>query len=374
MLLQFLTVKATFLTKGQHLKTCWLIAGAFAVVIALEYVTPPNYVFGYLYTGPILLANSRFNRRWATLQVTLAAAGLTLLNLFFPHLESTNPSTVANRLIAVMALVVTGWLSHRNRAAEEAIAQQQAQLRSQQQLASIREDFVSTLTHDLKTPLLGAIETLKSFERGQFGAVTPIQQKVLETMARSHRTTLQLVETLLDVYRNDAEGLKLDLAPVNLVAVAEEVIATLTDLAATRRVYASLNYGESDFRRSLWVNGDELQLQRVFANLLMNGINHTPRGGKVEVGLEFYSGYQVVKIVDSGQGITEEELPHLFERFYQGHSARHASGSGLGLYLTRQIIEAHGGTIWAENRSPRGALFGFRLPACPPQPSECTLR
>lgn len=117
MLLQFLTVKATFLIKGQHLKTCWLIAGAFAVVIALEYATPPNYVFGYLYTGPILLANSRLSRS-ATLQVTLAAAGLTLLNLFFPHLEPSNPSTVANRLIAVMALVVTGWLSHRNRAAE----------------------------------------------------------------------------------------------------------------------------------------------------------------------------------------------------------------------------------------------------------------
>ena len=94
----------------------------------------------------------------------------------------------------------------------------------------------------------------------------------------------------------------------------------------------------------------------------------------MEVVLEFYSGDQGVKILDSGQGITEEELPHLFERFYQGNSDRHASGSGLGLYLTRQIITAHGGTIWAENRSPRGALFGFRLPACPPQPSERALR
>jgi two-component system NarL family sensor kinase len=289
--------------------------------------------------------------------------------LIIPVVQPIEPSTVASRLIAVMALGVTGFLSERNRAAAEAIAQQQARLHSQEQLASIREDFVSTLTHDLKTPLLGAIETLKSFQEGQFGTVTPIQQKVLETMARSHRTTLQLVETLLDVYRNDAEGLKLDLAPVNLVVVAEETIATLMDLAANRRVYVSLNYGESDFRRSLWVNADALQLQRVFANLLINGINHSPRGGKVEVVLEFSSGYQVVKILDSGQGVTEQELPHLFERFYQGNSDRHASGSGLGLYLTRQIIQAHGGTIWAENRSPRGALFGFLLPACPPQPS-----
>lgn len=373
MLPTLMIIKEALFTKSQHSRTSWLIFGLFAIVIILEFSTPPAYVFGYLYIGPVLLANSRLSRA-ATFQITLVAAILTLANLIVPGDQPIQPSTIASRLIAVMALGVTGFLSDRRRALEEAIAQQQAQLRSQQQLASIREDFVSTLTHDLKTPLLGAIETLKSFQSKQFGAVTPIQQKVLETMARSHRTTLQLVETLLDVYRNDTEGLKLQLAPVNLVAVAEEVIATLTDLAATRRVYVYLSYGESDFRRTLWVNGDALQLQRVFANLLMNSINHSPRGGKVEVVLEFYSGDQVVKILDHGQGITEEELPHLFERFYQGYSDRHASGSGLGLYLTRQIIAAHDGTIWAENRSPRGALFGFRLPACPPQPSERILR
>jgi two-component system, NarL family, sensor kinase len=359
---RFLTIKEALDERG---KTYWLIAIAFAMVIALEYITPPEYVFGYLYTGTILLADSRLNRG-AVLGVTFAATGLTLLNLFVPGAEMIDPPTVANRLIAVLALLVTGWLSNRNRRNEEAITYTQAKLRSQEQLATMREDFVSTLTHDLKTPLLGAIETLKYFQNGQFGEVTPIQEKVLQTMARSHRSTLQLVQTLLDVYRNDAEGLKLQRSPVNLVIVAEEVIATLTELARTRQIYISLHYGESDFRSFLWVNGDSLQLGRVFTNLLSNGINHTPRGGKVEIVLEGYSNDQVVKILDTGSGFTEEELPHLFERFYQGDSDRHVSGYGLGLYLTRQIITAHGGTIWAENRSPRGALFGFRLPACPP--------
>jgi two-component system, NarL family, sensor kinase len=123
-------------------------------VIALEYLTPPEYVFGYLYTSTILLANSRFSRK-ALFGVTLAACRFTLLNLFFPGVETISPPTVANRLIAVLALLVTGWLSDRNRRNEEAIAYTQAQLRSQEQLAQMREDFVSTLTHDLKTPLLG---------------------------------------------------------------------------------------------------------------------------------------------------------------------------------------------------------------------------
>ncbi|MEH2067539.1 MAG: HAMP domain-containing sensor histidine kinase [Nostoc sp.] len=362
MLSQLLTIKQAL---NKRSETYLLIAIAFAVVIALEYMTPPEYVFGYLYTGTILLADSRLNQR-AVFGVTLAATGLTLLNLFVPGGEIINPPTLANRLIAVVALVVTATLSERNRHNKEAIAYTQAQLRSQEQLAAMREDFISTLTHDLKTPLLGAIETLQYFQNEQFGQVTSMQSKVLQTMARSHRSTLQLVQTLLDVYRNDAEGLKLQISPVNLVTVAEEIIATLTELAKTRQVYISLHYGESDFRSFVWVNGDSLQLGRVFTNLLSNGINHTPRGGKVEVVLESYSNEQVVKILDTGSGFNEEELPHLFERFYQGHSDRHLLGSGLGLYLTRQIITAHGGTIWAENRSPRGAVFGFRLPACPP--------
>jgi two-component system, NarL family, sensor kinase len=352
------------LTSSQHSKTCFLIAMIFAVVMTLEYATPSEYVFGYLYTGPILLANPRLNRS-ATLQVTLAACVLTLLNLVFPNTQGVDAATVADRLIAVLSLVVTGWLSDRMRRYEEAIAQQKAQLQAQEQVASLRENFASTLTHDLKTPLLGAIETLKSLQQGYFGEVTQQQQKVLAMITRSHQSSLQLVETLLDVYRNDTEGLRLYLEPVNLVAVAEEVIATLVHLATTRRVYISLGYGNSEFRRSTWVKGDALQLQRVFNNLLINGINHSPRGGKVEVVLASEAGYHVVKVLDNGPGITEDELPYLFERFYQGQSDRQAKGSGLGLYLSRQIVEAHGGTIWAENRKPQGALFGFKLPTGP---------
>ena len=235
-------------------------------------------------------------------------------------------------------------------------------------MVRLREDFASTLTHDLKTPLLGAIETIKAFEQEKFGAVLPTQQRVLATMARSHKTSLQLLETLLDVYRNDTEGLKLDLEPVDLAVLAQEVTANLSELASTRRVYLCLNYGDSDFRRSLWVNGDALQLQRVFTNLLVNAINHSRRGGHIEVVLEPQADYQVVKILDTGAGIQPEQFPHLFERFYQGHSDRQAKGSGLGLYLSRQIIEAHGGIIWAENRVPSGAMFNFKLPVLPFQP------
>lgn len=358
-------MKESTLVKNQQRSRWGVIAGAFTVVILLEFSTSPAYVFGYLYTGPILIV-SRVANASATFRVTLAACILTIMNLWISKFEPINPAIVGNRLIAVIALIVTGWLSDRNRRNEQTLAQQQAQIAAQEKLASIRDDFVSTLTHDLKTPLFGAIETLKSFETGKFGAVTPTQQKVLAMITRSHKTTLQLVETLLDVYRNDISGLELHLAPVDLATLATEAIATLSDLAAARRVYINLNYGESDFRRAAWVNGDALQLYRVFINLLTNAINHSPRGGKVEVLLETHELHHLIKILDKGPGITPSELPHLFEKFYQGYSDRQAKGSGLGLYLSRQIIVAHGGTIWAENHAAGGALFGFRLTACPP--------
>jgi len=350
--------------KNWHLKTSWLVAGLFAVVFSLELLTPPDYVFGYLYIGPILLTSAHLSRR-TTFQVTLLACVLTLINVWLPGIDTVSVPTIASRFIATLALIVTGVLSDRNRVYQQAVLQQQAKLKAQEKLASLREDFASALTHDLKTPLLGAIETLKAFQHGSFGSIELNQQKVLATMMRSHKTTLQMVETLLDVYRNDTEGLQLTLRPVDLVRLAEEVTTAMADLAASRRVYISIHHGVSDFRQFLWIKGDALQLQRVIANLLTNAINHSPRGAKVEIVLEPGLSYQTMKVVDSGAGIRPNELPHLFERFYQGQSDRQAKGSGLGLYLSRQIVEAHGGTIWVENRQPTGAIFAFRLPTLP---------
>jgi two-component system NarL family sensor kinase len=330
--------KANLLANNSRLGKSLLIAGLFIFVLVLELSTPSDYVFGYLYTGPILLANSWLKDK-ATLHATCVAMFLTMLNVWVPGGEVIVASTVANRAIAVMALMVTGLLSQRLRRTQEAMpsasfanAQTQAKLEAQEQLVKLREDFASTLTHDLKTPLLGAIETLKAFQKEKFGIVSSQQQKVLATMIHSHDSSLQFVETLLDVYRNDTEGLKLHLEPVDLTVLTEEVATTLIEVAATRRVNLCFRYGDSDFRSSLWVKGDAWQLQRVLTNLLINAINHSRRGDRVEVILESQADYQVVKILDTGAGIQPEQFPHLFERFYQGNSDRQAKGSGLGLY------------------------------------------
>ncbi|PZO41147.1 MAG: two-component sensor histidine kinase [Pseudanabaena frigida] len=342
----------------------WIIAGLFGIVFTLEFSTPPDYVMSYLYVSPILIANSRLSRV-AIFQIILAAVILTLLNIWVPPNGEIHASMVVNRLVTVFALILTGILSDRHHLTLQTLVKQQAKLQAQEKIMNVREDFASTLAHDLKTPLLGAIETLQAFEREQFGSIQFKQKIVLATMIRSHQNSLRLVETLLDVYRNETEGLQLRLAPINLATLAEEVATSLLPLSTSRSVYLTLHYGDSEFRKFLWVNGDDFQLRRVFSNLLANAINHSPRGAKVEVVLETESSHQIVQVIDFGAGIKPDEKPYLFERFYQGQSDRQASGSGLGLYLSRQIVEAHGGTIWAENRTPQGAIFGFRLPALP---------
>lgn len=346
-------------------RTHWLIAALFVVVIVLEYSTPPPYVFGYLYIGAVLLANGRLGRG-ATRWVTVIAITLTLLNLVIPGLEPITTVTIANRAITVLALAVTGWLSDRIQRYEKAITHQHAQILAQAQLARMREDFVSTLTHDLKTPLLGAIETLHALETEQFGPVTSAQRRAIGIMTRSHQTTLQLVETLMDVYRNDSEGLRLNLTDVDVVALAEDTIMQLTAFAASRQIHIRLHQGESDFRQPCWVKADVLQLQRVLSNLIANAIHHSLRGSLVEVVIRHRGDDCLVQVLDQGQGIAADEMAHLFERFYQGHSDHQAKGTGLGLYLSRQIVEAHGGRIWAEPRQPTGAVFAFRLPAQSP--------
>jgi two-component system NarL family sensor kinase len=353
-----------FKSKQPQLTKVLLILVMFVAIAMVEYPTPIDYVFGYLYAPPILLVSFLFGQK-ITVIGTIASIFITILNLWIPGQEIIKTPTIANRIIAIVALIITAFLSETLRRDREKIALTQSQLKARDKLMQIREDFASTITHDLKTPLLGAIEIIKAFEKEQFGPIVPDQIKILSTIVRSHQNSLELLETLLDIYRNDTEGLNLNLVPIDLAVIIREVTINLNELAANRQICLSVSYKDSDFQQSLWVNGDPLQLKRVISNLIVNAINHSPRGDRVEILLEPQISSQIIRILDSGRGIKTEHFAHLFDRFYQSNTDRETKGFGLGLYLSRQIIEAHGGIIWAENRIPSGAVFSFKLPVLP---------
>ncbi len=348
-----------------------LLVLSLVLILVLEYSTLASFVFGYLYTGPIILTFWQFSRR-AGYGVTTLACIAVLLNLWIPWTGVLEHTTVVNRCIAALALVVTGYLSDRNRRYEEGLHASQTQLSVQKQLVKVREDFVATLTHDLRTPILGAVETLGHLREDLEHISLDALERALDVLERSCRGQLQLIETLLQIYRTDNTGLTLNPEPFDLVPLIAETLATLEDLANRRAIRLSYT-GLAE----AWACADAVQLQRVLNNLIINGLNHTPRGGCVAVTLsdapatEQWSpqlppqsrpAHYLLAVSDTGRGIPADDLEHLFKRFYQGQRKRQTVGTGLGLYLARQIIETHGGQICVENRPTGGVTFTVELP------------
>ncbi|NDJ20443.1 response regulator [Nostoc sp. B(2019)] len=242
------------------------------------------------------------------------------------------------------------------------------------EIARQREDFVSRLTHDLRTPLVAADRMLMLFQQGALGGLSPQMQEVIAIMARSNTNLLSMVNTLLEVYRFEAGRKTLALQPVNLSRLLEEVTGELTPLAEAKTLSINLDFTENLSTNT--VMGDRLELHRLFTNLIGNAIKFTDSGSVTirltsqrqldESNQSQFSwksnsvDYMSIEIADTGPGISSEEQVTLFERFRQG--SHKSSGSGLGLYLSRRIVEAHQGTIRLNSQLGEGSRFIVLLP------------
>ncbi len=237
-------------------------------------------------------------------------------------------------------------------------------------IARQREDYVSRLTHDLRTPLVAADRMLLLFQQGALGELSPTMLEAFATMQRSNQNLLQMVNTLLEVYRFEAGRKTLSFFPIDLRALLQEVVNELTPLAAEKKLAII-----AEFNQQAQVNkvmGDRLELHRLFTNLIGNAIKFTDTGS---ITIRFNptiepknlspklqaTAYVAIEIEDTGAGIAIDEQATMFERFRQGSHKR--SGSGLGLYLSRRIVEAHQGTIQLSSEPGKGSTFTVYLPA-----------
>ena len=230
------------------------------------------------------------------------------------------------------------------------------------ELERLREDFVSTLTHDMRTPLLAAIQTLGFFQDGTLGDLSTRQIDIVDMMLQSHRDLLGLVNALLDVYKYEAGQQKLVMSPLELHTLLDTITRELAALAINKQ--QTLTYTPDPEVITTTIVGDRQELRRVFTNLIGNAIHHTPEHGTIDLLLEVHNATQhaVITIIDTGRGIPEHDMPKLFQRFSQGTSKVRSSGTGLGLYLSRQIVEAHHGEIGVTSREGHGSRFFVRLP------------
>ncbi len=234
-------------------------------------------------------------------------------------------------------------------AAQAAVAIENARLFQQ-------SDFISDLVHELRTPLTSIIGYVKLMLDHKFEPAT--ERHFLETIHREATRLAGLINDFLDLVRLESGRVKITKKPVQLRQLLEECIAIMRPQAEPRKIKIKLSIPPA----FPFVFADEDRLRRVILNLLSNAIKFNRDEGLVEVKVELAGKEVRISVSDTGIGIMPEELPHIFEKFYRGRAEEGVSGSGLGLSIAKQIVEAHGGRIWVESTPGQGSTFTFTLP------------
>jgi signal transduction histidine kinase len=231
-------------------------------------------------------------------------------------------------------------------------------------LDNLKSIFISSVSHELRTPLTVIKEFISLLLEGHGGTLTEDQKEYLVIAHKNILRLTNLIDTILDFSRIESgKGLKLKFEPIHLLEVIEDASMTLSQQLEEKRIVLE-NRIEPETPLILV---DQNRLVEVLINLISNGIKFTPPGGKITLntrGLTEKRDYLKVVVSDTGVGITPEDLPKVFDRFYQGQRTQTGitMGTGLGLAITKEIIEGHKGSIHAESKLGSGASFIFTLP------------
>jgi len=218
--------------------------------------------------------------------------------------------------------------------------------------------FTADASHDLRTPL-ALIRTNAELALRRPRSESDYQETLRRILSTAEETT-DLIEKLLMLARADANVAQLHLEPLSLYPVLQRVAQKAKLLALGKGITLS----ESVVPYSHTVLGDEAALERLFLSVLDNAVKYTPSGGHVSLGFRLEDGQAVVEVTDTGIGISESDLPHIFERFYRADQtrSRETRGSGLGLAIAKWIAEKHAGSIAVESRLQQGSVFVVRIP------------
>jgi signal transduction histidine kinase len=230
------------------------------------------------------------------------------------------------------------------------------------ELDKLKAEFVSVASHELKTPINVMIGYLQLLEEGVYGRVDAKQKDVHRTLTTQANVLLRLVKQLLDVSRFEAGGGRLEPRSISLNRLVSDLERAFHVLAVQREIDFRVDREPGLPDEVFW---DPDRINEVVGNLLSNAFKFTPHGGTVELILEAADDAVLMRVHDTGAGIPPEQLPRIFEKFYQADNQRsaRAAGSGLGLAIAKQIVEAHGGSILCESTPGVGTTFSIALPA-----------
>ena len=231
----------------------------------------------------------------------------------------------------------------------------------EKEIDQMKSDFISLVSHELRTPLTSIIGFVSFILDGKAGAINDRQRNSLARVQRQSKRLAALINDLLDISRIESGRIQMEQKPISLLEIVTQRLEEIRPQADEKSIQLALTAPESVPD----IFGDEARMGQVFTNLIGNAIKFTPNNGEVSIKVEADGNLLHVEVIDTGPGIPAEERQKIFDKFYQlsDISTRQQGGSGLGLSITKSIIEAHGGKLWIDDGNQgKGSNFQFVLP------------
>ena len=229
---------------------------------------------------------------------------------------------------------------------------------NQRELETLKEDFVATLTHDLKVPIIAETNMLELFLNKNFGPISEKQEIALKNMQTSNKELHDLVQIVLETYKVRDGNIRLFKENILLKGFIQSIIEEMEPIAI--KTNNSIKFlSERDIR----VYADKIQLRRVIKNLIQNAISYGEPNSPIEIRIGEIPKYIVIKVRDYGAGISKEDIDKIFNRYYSAAKKFRKIGTGLGLYLAQQVVKSHGGELTVESEKGQYTEFTIQLPA-----------
>jgi signal transduction histidine kinase len=227
------------------------------------------------------------------------------------------------------------------------------------ELSEMKEEFLALTTHDLRSPLTVISGVISFFTSGRLGELSPEQRNMVAMMERNAQSLIELINDLLDASKLESGSLRLDLSSFNLRSLAKELQETMEPLAREKGINLHVLIPE-DLPP---VEADRPKLRRILVNLLSNALKFTGREGAVTISARSEGDRVCVAVSDTGVGIAREDVDRLFDKYEQtrNRATRGEKGTGLGLYITKQLVELHGGETKVESEPGKGSTFSFTI-------------
>lgn len=221
-----------------------------------------------------------------------------------------------------------------------------------------KETFVATLTHDLKTPVRAQMRALEMLLNEKFGAINEGQKNIIEETVNSNKYMFSMVDNLLATYRYENKSINIQKHYFDVNSLIKDCYKQVKYLANDKNQTVNFDFKEE----TLDLYADSLEIRRVFMNLLSNAINYTGEYGEIAVSSKLNNDNVIISFIDNGRGLSPEEISTLFNKYQSFAKKFRQVGTGLGLYLSKLIVENHDGTISVESIEGKGSIFTIKLP------------